>query len=46
MDKWASPLFINAYKVENARKRALELFPVCDCGCKEATNVIKVEQLR
>lgn len=42
-ENWASPIFINAYTIENAIKRAYELFPVCDCSCGEATRIVKVE---
>lgn len=46
LDKWASPVFIDAYTIENATKRAIQLFPVCDCGCKEPTEITKVVRLR
>lgn len=46
LDKWASPVHINAYNINNAIKRALELFPNCDCGCGEKSNAIKAEQIR
>lgn len=42
----ASPIFINAYKFENAIKRAHALFPVCDCGCGEATEIKEVRRLK
>lgn len=44
-ENWASPIFINAYKFENATKRAYALFPVCDCGCGEATEIKEVRKL-
>lgn len=45
-ENWASPIFINAYTVQNAIKRAEQLFPVCDCGCGEKTVIKQVGQLR
>lgn len=44
-DNWTSPIFINAYKIENAIKRAYQLFPNCDCGCGEATTITKVNKI-
>jgi len=44
-ENWASPIFVNAYKLENATKRAYALFPVCDCGCGEATEIKEVRKL-
>jgi hypothetical protein len=46
LDKWASPTFIDAYSIENAIKRVKQLFPYCDCGCGEVSNVISVKKLR
>lgn len=45
-DNWASPIFINAYKLENAINRAHKLFPVCNCGCGESTTIKEVRCLR
>lgn len=46
MDKWASPVFIEAYSALNAVKKAEQLFPVCDCSCGEKANVTDVKYLR
>lgn len=45
-ENWASPVFINAYTLHNAIKRAEKLFPVCDCGCGEETTLKEVRQLQ
>lgn len=45
LDKWTSPIFIDAYTIENATKRAVYLFPHCDCGCGEKSFVTKIERL-
>lgn len=44
LDKWASPTAIKAVDEADARAKALDRYPVCDCGCEQWTHVESVKE--
>lgn len=38
LDKWTNPIKVTANSVPEAKRKATEQFPTCDC-CAEATRV-------
>lgn len=41
---WTEPTDITATSVYTAKQKAYKRFPVCDCGCGEDTEILKVEE--
>lgn len=42
---WTTPITIYAESIYHARAKALEQFPVCDCGCDQKTTIDFVGKL-